>query len=261
MWEMFFEPSEPESWIRLLLKIANQIVFLMLLVRFLHRKLHGTTSWNSLWKSLTVVCCTLLANYCIWPLFLDATHFLVSRHNHWTLAILLMTIEWTSNRWFTTDRDPTTVPSSQPAQWYLSDQKATTICHSQGDVSERINSIGVQEIEKINTVNFDPTKTIPVGTENHLQGNILKQNNSKSIHEGEYIDVENFDPTETRSKGTQTKIPSPSPSLKVENNSNPGSGILFNLPQYKVMENSQPLASNANVMKLITRSGRIYFRN
>ncbi|GFU16036.1 hypothetical protein NPIL_121 [Nephila pilipes] len=245
-WRILIESIELESWIRVLLRVANQVVFLVLLVRFLHKKLHGTTGLNSLWKTLTVVCSTLLANYFVWPLFLHLTSIIISNHNHWALAILLMTLEWTSNRWFNTSTDdiPETkaysldqVPSPETHSFEQS-PIASTCSHSQGDVKERINTKNINELEYIDIMNESPEKY-------------------NLIHDMIKLEcLEN--PLEIKLEDDATEVNYLDSTLKIENQHS------FKPLQINFREKIQQLENNLKAsiggVALITRSGRVYKR-
>ncbi|GFT97824.1 hypothetical protein TNCV_4587311 [Trichonephila clavipes] len=114
-----------------------------------------------------MVCSALLANYFVWPLFLHTTSIVISNHNHWALAVLLMSIEWTSNRWFNTSaEDKTEIKRSSVDQISTSEADSLelspitpTHCHAQGDVRQGTDAENTDESEYVDVMNDTPQDT------------------------------------------------------------------------------------------------------
>ncbi|CAL1284264.1 unnamed protein product [Larinioides sclopetarius] len=131
-------------------------------------------------------------------------------------------MQWVGTRWFTSNEDQPIVPL-QESQRCSSEQS-----HSQGDVSERINS---DEADDVDVESLDQAETMSKATQTH-----------------------DLPPIQVKTS-----------TLPTERITEPGSLASFNASQNKVDKTSRRTASNlstvSNLMSITTRSGRKYYKN
>ncbi|XP_035207788.1 uncharacterized protein LOC118182542 [Stegodyphus dumicola] len=98
IWKKFVNEAGCESPVRILLKVFNQLFFLLWFTRLVQMKMSNQFQANNKQRFLTLVLSFLFANYVVWPLMLITTHFFLNYHNHWILALLMVYLDRFSNR-------------------------------------------------------------------------------------------------------------------------------------------------------------------